>query len=244
MPMDFTGASACRSSTIFWKTRLKNTELIVHWGNDPDSTRGIYGGQESAQWRLWLRELGKKQIFIDPFCNYTATILGDKWIAPRPGTDAAMAEAIAYVWLTEDTYDKEYVATHTIGFEEFKKHILGENRSGRRNGRRKSAMFRNMLLRAWPGNGLPSARCWPAVPAAASPAPAARLMGRNGPRLMIYLQAMQGLGRPGVNIWGTTMGPPYNADFNFPGYASFGRRYLNRLARSRRSIRSNSAFTG
>ena len=27
---------------------LKNTDLIVHWGNDPDSTRGIYGGQESA----------------------------------------------------------------------------------------------------------------------------------------------------------------------------------------------------
>ena len=66
---------------------------MVHWGNDPDSTRGIYGGQESVVWRLWLRELGKKQIFIDPFCNYTATILGDKWIAPRPGTDAAMAEA-------------------------------------------------------------------------------------------------------------------------------------------------------
>ena len=35
-----------------------------------------------------------------------------------------MAEAIAYVWLTEGTYDKEYVATHTVGFEEFKNHIL------------------------------------------------------------------------------------------------------------------------
>ena len=78
-------------------------------------------------WRLWLRELGKKQIFIDPFCNYTAAILGDKWIAPRPGTDAAMAEAIAYVWLKEGTYDKDYVATHTVGFEEFKKHIMGED---------------------------------------------------------------------------------------------------------------------
>ncbi len=66
-------------------------------------------------------------IFIDPHCNYTAGIMNDKWIAPRPGTDAALAEAIAYVWLTEGTYDKEYVADRTVGFEEFQKSILGEN---------------------------------------------------------------------------------------------------------------------
>ncbi len=33
---------------------------------------------------------------------------------------------------------------------------------------------------------------------------------------MVLLQAMQGLGKPGVNVWGTTMGTPYNAEFNFP----------------------------
>ena len=39
---------------------LKNTELIIYWGNDPDTTHGIYGGKESAQWRLWLKEQGVK----------------------------------------------------------------------------------------------------------------------------------------------------------------------------------------
>jgi anaerobic selenocysteine-containing dehydrogenase len=43
---------------------------------------------------------------------------------------------------------------------------------------------------------------------------------------------MQGLGKPGVGIWGTTMGAPYNAAFNFPGYASFGPNYLNGLAQN------------
>jgi len=95
---------------------LKNTELMIYWASDPDSTRGTYHGQEAAMWRLWLKELGKKQIFIDPFCNYTAVVLGDKWIAPRPGTDAALALAIAYVWLQEDTYDKDYIMQRTLGF--------------------------------------------------------------------------------------------------------------------------------
>ena len=36
-----------------------------------------------------------------------------------PGTDSAMAMAIAYVWLTEGTYDKDYVASQTVGFDEF-----------------------------------------------------------------------------------------------------------------------------
>jgi anaerobic selenocysteine-containing dehydrogenase len=51
--------------------------------------------------------------------------------------------------------------------------------------------------------------------------------------LMVLLQAMQGLGRPGVNIWGTTMGTPYNAEFNFPGYSSFGPNFINGFAQKK-----------
>ncbi len=34
---------------------LQNTEMIVFWSNDPDSTRGTYTGQESSIWRYWLK---------------------------------------------------------------------------------------------------------------------------------------------------------------------------------------------
>lgn len=39
---------------------------------------------------------------------------------------------------------------------------------------------------------------------------------------MVYLQAMQGLGKPGINIWGTTMGAPFNPAPHFPGYNEGG----------------------
>jgi len=210
---------------------LKNTDLVVHWGNDPDATRGIYGGQESAVWRLWLRQLGKKQIFIDPFCNYTATILGDKWIAPRPGTDAALAEAIAHVWLTEGTYDKEYVATHTVGFEEFKKHILDDacTLEWAADICDVPAYTIKSLTREWA-----SKRTMLAAGSRGGESGACRqAYGTEWTRLMVLLQAMQGLGKPGVNIWGTTMGPPYNADFNFPGYSTFGPNFLNGFAKNK-----------
>ena len=73
-----------------------------------------------------MKELGIKFVVIDPYCNCTASTMGDKWIAPRPGTDAALAEAIAYIWIKDDTYDKFFIENRTYGFAEWKKHILGK----------------------------------------------------------------------------------------------------------------------
>ena len=40
--------------------------------------------------------------------------------------------------------------------------------------------------------------------------------------MMIALAAMQGLGKPGSNIWSTTSGVPFDPGFFFPGYAEGG----------------------
>ena len=104
---------------------LKNTEMVVYWSSDPDGEPMIYTGQESTKWRFWLKELGVKQVFIDPHYNFTAITQSDKWLAPRPGTDAALAAAIAYVWIKEGTYDKEYVAKRTFGFAKWKAYVTG-----------------------------------------------------------------------------------------------------------------------
>ena len=46
--------------------------------------------------------------------------------------------------------------------------------------------------------------------------------GNEWARAMIALVAMQGLGKPGSNIWSTTSGVPFDEDFFFPGYAEGG----------------------
>jgi molybdopterin guanine dinucleotide-containing S/N-oxide reductase-like protein len=203
---------------------LKHTELIIQWSNDPDATFGVYGGQESAVWRLWLRETGKKQIYIDPYCNSTAATMADKWIAHRPDTGAALALAIAYVWMEEGTYDKDYVATHTVGFESFEKYVKGkQDRTPKTPGWAEKITdvprrTIKALAREWASKrtavGTGTRGVWGGACRAA--------YATEWTRLVVLLQAMQGLGKPGVSIWGTTMGPPFNADFAFPGYASNG----------------------
>jgi trimethylamine-N-oxide reductase (cytochrome c) len=104
---------------------LKECEMIVFWSSDPESTSGVYGGSEGTQRRLWAKQLGIEFVHIDPHLNPTAQLLGGRWIPIRPGTDAAMAAAIMYVWCTEERYDQEYVRTRTTGFEEWRDYLLG-----------------------------------------------------------------------------------------------------------------------
>lgn len=209
---------------------LKNTELVVYWSNDPDSTHGIYGGNESALWRIWLRERGIKQVFVDPYCNYTAAIHSEKWIPYRPGTETALAMAIAYVWLTEDTYDKQYIKTHSLGFDEFKNYILGKE-----DGVAKTPEWAAEICDVSARNIIALAREWASKRTMLS---SGTKGGEGGAcrqayatewaRMMVFLAAMQGMGKPGSNIWGTTLGPPFNATLDFPGYAQGG---INRLAK-------------
>jgi molybdopterin guanine dinucleotide-containing S/N-oxide reductase-like protein len=196
---------------------LKNSQLIVWWSCDPERTSWQYAGQESALWRLWVRELGIKQVFIDPYCNYTAGRYANKWIAPRPGTDTALAAAIAYVWMVEDTFDRKYVETHTYGFDEWRDYILGRADSVPKTPEWAEpitgvkAAVTKALAREWAskrtclGNKYGSACRSP--------------YGHEWARMMVLLQAMQGLGKPGVNIWTGSEGPPSNKEFFFPAYS-------------------------
>jgi molybdopterin guanine dinucleotide-containing S/N-oxide reductase-like protein len=200
---------------------LKHTEMIVFWSADPEATGGIYSAFESTSRRQWLKDLGVKMVFIDPFYNHTAGLFADKWFAPRPDTGNAMACAIAYVWITEGLYDKEYIKTRTVGFDTWKDYILGREdgvpKTPEWAERESTIPAREIraLAREWgtkktmlASGGLGG---WGGACRAAS--------GGQWARLMISLAAMQGLGKPGSNIWGTTQGAPHNSDFCFPGYA-------------------------
>ena len=104
----------------------ENTELLLFWGCDPETTPWAFDGQMASRLVYWWRKIGIKCIYVCPDLNYGAAIHADKWIPIRPNTDAALQLAIAYVWITEGTYDKDYVATHTFGFDKFQEYVLGK----------------------------------------------------------------------------------------------------------------------
>ena len=200
---------------------LKEAEMIVFWSSDPDATYGF----EGAQRREWARELGIKMVHIDPYLNHTAAHLGGKWIAPRPQTDAALAQALCFVWMTEDLYDKEFVANRTTGFDEWKAYILGES-----DGVAKTPEWQEAetgvpardvraLAREWgTKKTYLGAGSWGAGVGGACRGPS----GMQWARMMAIIGAMQGHGRPGYNFGNLQFGAPVDHNFYFPGYAEGG----------------------
>ncbi len=69
---------------------------------------------------------GLKTIVLDPRFTNTAA-KADRWYAVNPGTDLAFVLALTHVVLSEELYDKEFVAKHAQGFEDYKNHILSNN---------------------------------------------------------------------------------------------------------------------
>ena len=119
-------------------TEVGNAALYVAFGHNPMVTRQSGGGQA---WELQCaRDAGAKKprmIIIDPI--YTDTCLGkeDEWVPIRPGTDAAFCEGLAYVMITENLVDQEFLDKYCIGYDarhlpegaprngDYKSYILG-----------------------------------------------------------------------------------------------------------------------
>ncbi len=77
----------------------------------------------STNLHLWpfiaeARKRGAKVVVVDPVRTRTAAA-ADQHIALRPGTDGALALAMANVIIAEGLTDRDYVDSHTVGYPEF-----------------------------------------------------------------------------------------------------------------------------
>jgi anaerobic dimethyl sulfoxide reductase subunit A len=91
-----------------------NSKYILMWGWNPAEMRD---GTNSDYFIKLAREAGARVVCIDPRHSLSAAALADEWIPIRPGTDAAMMSAMAFVMLNERLYDANFVRIHCVGFD-------------------------------------------------------------------------------------------------------------------------------
>ncbi len=101
---------------------LLNSRLIIMWGWNPaDSIQDT-----PTSWILAeARKAGVKIVAVDPRFTDSAATFADQWIPIRPGTDAAMLIAMAFVMIKENLQDQRFLDTYTTGFSQFKDYVLG-----------------------------------------------------------------------------------------------------------------------
>lgn len=94
--------------------QFQNAKLIIIWGGNPIA----------SNLHFWTRAQEAKRngatlIAIDPYRSLTAEKCS-LHIALLPGTDAALALGMMHVLIAEDLLDHDYIAAHTLGFDQLK----------------------------------------------------------------------------------------------------------------------------
>jgi len=98
-------------------TQIENSDLAVFIGYNPSEIR-MSGSGISYDFLNIKQKNNLRTIIIDP--RYTDTAVGkeDQWLPIRPGTDAALFEALAYEWITQDKVDQAFLDKYCVGYDE------------------------------------------------------------------------------------------------------------------------------
>ncbi len=93
----------------------ENTKYIIQWGCNPATS-------SMSEWInevLPAKERGAKLVCIDPRSG-AMTSVADLHLKPMPGSDGALALAMANIIIREGLFDKDLIEKHGLGFDEFK----------------------------------------------------------------------------------------------------------------------------
>lgn len=99
---------------------LAHSRFLILWGINPAWT-----AVHSMPYINQAKQAGARIVVIDPYFSATAR-KADEYIQIKPGTDGALALAMARVILDEQLYDQDFIQKHVAGWEQFKHYLLKE----------------------------------------------------------------------------------------------------------------------
>src|SRR5229473_3158630 len=97
---------------------VAQSDLVVSWGADLVATNVHFWAKLEA-----VRKRGTQLVVIDPRRSRTAR-RADWHLPIRIGTDAALALGVMHILVRDGLCDRQYIATHTLGFERVEAEVL------------------------------------------------------------------------------------------------------------------------
>jgi predicted molibdopterin-dependent oxidoreductase YjgC len=112
------------SGNSYTEDDLGSAALYVYFGDNQAETRPVHFGMIN-NWRLKNKA---KMVVIDPRMTVTAT-KANQWLGIRPGTDLALALALAYHILQQDLHDQSFCENWISGWQEWRDFLFTKNYS-------------------------------------------------------------------------------------------------------------------
>lgn len=116
-------SSACYTAAFMaWKIAAgqqggadrESSDLFLGWAFNP-----FYSSYMNAKRAMELKERGLKFLIVDTRRTPATEKLADLFLQPKPGTDGALAHAIANILISRGWIDQPYIDRYVYGFEEY-----------------------------------------------------------------------------------------------------------------------------
>jgi len=113
-----------------WPVIAEHTDLLVAFGglspkNSAVASGGI-GRHTMAPALASAVARGCRLVSVSPLRSDTDASLGAEWIAPVPGTDAALMLALCHVLDSEGLADRRFLDRYTVGYPRFAAYLRGD----------------------------------------------------------------------------------------------------------------------
>ncbi|AEX21627.1 trimethylamine-N-oxide reductase TorA [Vibrio sp. EJY3] len=129
------GSTEVYAQGTSWSEILDNSDNIVLWANDPVKNLQVGWNCETHESFKYLEQLKEKVakgeinvLSVDPVKNKTQRYLENDHLYINPMTDVAFMLAVAHVLYNEELYDKKFIETYCLGFEEFIQYVQGQTK--------------------------------------------------------------------------------------------------------------------
>lgn len=129
------GSTEVYAQGTSWSEILDNSDNIILWANDPVKNLQVGWNCETHESFKYLAQLKEKVakgeinvLSVDPVKNKTQRYLENDHMYINPMTDVAFMLAVAHTLYNEDLYDKKFIETYCLGFNEFIQYVQGETK--------------------------------------------------------------------------------------------------------------------
>ncbi|WP_413111606.1 trimethylamine-N-oxide reductase TorA [Thaumasiovibrio sp. DFM-14] len=129
------GSTEVYAQQTSWPEIFEHSDVVIFWANDPVKNTQVGWQCETHEVYEYYEQLKDKVasgdirvISIDPVKSKTQNYLNCEHQYIHPQTDVPFMLGIAHTLYKEELYDKGFLETYALGFDEFVPYLLGESK--------------------------------------------------------------------------------------------------------------------
>jgi biotin/methionine sulfoxide reductase len=116
---------------VGWGEVVDHTDIVVAFGGMNTKNSRVAGGGISRHTEhrdmVAASKRGCEFVLVSPLKSDLPDEVNQEWLQALPGTDTALMLALAHTLVSDGSHDRDFLASHCVGWEEFETYLMGRS---------------------------------------------------------------------------------------------------------------------